>query len=34
MVSSIPNREKIDRIVQAILQTPTPENSQPWKIVV
>ncbi|OQY54817.1 MAG: hypothetical protein DRR08_16695 [Candidatus Parabeggiatoa sp. nov. 2] len=34
IVSSIPNSEKIDRIVQAILQTPTPENSQPWKIVV
>jgi hypothetical protein len=34
MTSSIPNREKIDRIVQSILQTPTPENSQPWKIVV
>jgi len=34
MVSSIPNSDKIDRIVQAILQTPTPENSQPWKIVV
>lgn len=29
-----PDTEKIARIVQAILQVPNPENSQPWKIVV
>ena len=33
-VSSHPDREKIDRIVQAVLQVPSPENSQPWKIKV
>lgn len=25
---------KIEQVIQAILQVPTPENSQPWKIVV
>lgn len=34
VVSSHSGEKKIDRIVQAILQMPTPENSQPWKIVV
>jgi hypothetical protein len=35
MTSSITlGPEKIARIVKAVLQVPTPENSQPWKIVV
>ncbi|MBF0280710.1 MAG: hypothetical protein HQM13_23150 [SAR324 cluster bacterium] len=27
------DKEKISRVVKAMLQTPTPENSQPWTIV-
>ncbi len=29
-----PEKEKIARIARAVLQTPTPENSQPWKIAI
>ncbi len=32
--STIVSQDKITHVVQALLQTPTPENSQPWKIVV